>query len=172
MLGPTKEDYAPYYDTYVKLVKEGNLLEQLKVEHQHTQEILQKLETSAGDFRYAEGKWSIKELLLHMLDTEQIMSYRALRIARGDQTPMPGFDQDDYVDIVDATSLSLADLVADWQALRLHTIRLFSRFSKDVWDNKGTASNAPFTVRSLAYIVLGHELHHRRVLKERYLSAL
>lgn len=169
---PSTEDYAPYYDTYVKLVGEVDLLEQLKREHQHTQEILQKLETSAGDFRYAEGKWSIKELLLHMLDTEQIMNYRALRIARGDETPMLGFDQDDYVAAVNANPLALSDLVADWASLREHTIRLFSRFSEDLWDNKGTASNAPFSVRALGYIILGHELHHRRILEERYLSAL
>ena len=172
MLRPKTNHYAPYYANYISLVPEGNLFDLLKSEHQKTQVILEALNESAGDFRYAEGKWSIKELLLHMLDTEQIMSYRALRIARGDKTEMPGYEQDDYVAAVDASPLSLADLAADWQVLRAHTLRLLSRFSEDVWDVTGTASNAPFSVRALAFIILGHELHHRRILEERYLSAL
>jgi uncharacterized damage-inducible protein DinB len=172
MLRPKTDHYAPYYANYINLVPDGDLLSLLEIEHQKTQAILQALDESAGDFRYAEGKWSIKELLLHMLDTEQIMSYRALRIARGDKTEMPGFEQDDYVAVVDASPLSLADLAADWQALRTHTLRLLSRFAEEVWDATGTASNAPFSVRALAFIILGHELHHRRILEERYLAAL
>ena len=169
MQRPTQKEYAPYFGTYINLVPDGDILKLLESTHIETQSILQKIAPALGNYRYAPDKWSIKELLQHMLDTERIMNYRALRFARMDNTELPGFDQDDYVSILNMDNYPLRVFVEDWEILRANTIRMFKRFSEVEFTRSGKASGNIFSVRALAYINVGHELHHRKVLVERYL---
>jgi hypothetical protein len=125
---------------------------------------------SDGDFRYAPDKWNLKEVLGHVNDTERIMSYRALRISRGDKTPMEGFEQDDYVRNAPFARLTLSDLIEDYIAVRRATVSLFRNLDEQAWTPRGTASNNEVTVRALAYIIAGHELHHRKIMEEKYLK--
>lgn len=166
---PTEKEYAPYFGTYINLVPDGDIMTLLKTTHQETQAILQKIAPSLGNHRYAPDKWSIKELLQHMIDTERIMNYRALRFARMDNTELPGFEQDDYVSILSTENYPLSVFVEDWEILRENTIRMFNRFSEEEMSRSGKANGKTFSVRALAYINVGHELHHRKVLVERYL---
>ena len=122
-----------------------------------------------GDLHYAPDKWSLKEVLGHLNDTERIMSYRALRIARSDQTPIEGFEQDDYVRNAHFASRPLEDLIEDYIAVRRATVSLFRNLDEEAWTRRGTANNNEVTVRALSYIIAGHELHHRRILEEKYL---
>jgi DinB superfamily len=121
-----------------------------------------------GDYRYAPGKWSIKEMVGHLSDTERVFAYRALRIARGDSTPLPSFDDQAYVAASRAGDRTLANLAAEWGDTRRATISLFRYLPADAWHRRGTASDQPISVRALAYVVAGHLRHHLQTLEERY----
>jgi hypothetical protein len=121
-----------------------------------------------GDYRYAPGKWSIKEIVGHLCDTERVWAYRALRIGRGDTTPLPGFDDQSYVPEVRAGERTLASLASEWGDVRRATLSLFLNLPAAAWDRRGTASDSPISVRALAYIIAGHVGHHFEVLEERY----
>jgi hypothetical protein len=125
-----------------------------------------------GNFRYAPEKWTVKEVLGHVSDTERIFAYRALRIARGDQTPLSGFEQDDYVRAGAFGERSLADLAEEFAHVRAATVALFHPLDKEAWVRRGAANKNEVSVRALAFIVAGHELHHRRILEERYFPAI
>jgi hypothetical protein len=168
---PNENEYTSYYGYYINLVPEGDIIELMRSSHQETQTILQQIPPSMGNFRYAPEKWTIKELLQHMIDTERIMNYRALRFARKDKTELPGFEQDDYVSVLEETErFPLSVFVEDWEILRENTLRLFKRFNDEESMRTGQANKAIFSVRALAYINVGHEIHHRKVLVERYLK--
>jgi hypothetical protein len=168
---PNENEYTSYYGYYINLVPEGDIIELMRSSHQETQTILQQIAPSMGNFRYAPGKWTIKELIQHMIDTERIMNYRALRFARKDKTELSGFEQDDYVSVLEETErFPLSVFVEDWEILRENTLRLFKRFNDEESMRTGRASNSIFSVRALAYINVGHEIHHRNVLVERYLK--
>ena len=123
---------------------------------------------SDGDFRYAPGKWSVKESLGHVIDAERVFSYRALRISRNDKTPLAGFEQDDYVKYGPFAHCTLASLVDELASVRKATVSLFRALDDAAWTRRGTASNNEVTVRALAYMIAGHELHHRRIFQEKY----
>src|SRR5690606_18442301 len=127
------------------------------------------LDENQGLYSYAHGKWTLKEVLIHCIDTERIMSYRALRFARNDQTELPGFEQNDYVPQSEANSRKMADLIEEYKILRQSTILLFKSFSDDVLKRAGVANGNPISVRALGFVISGHELHHLNVCKERYL---
>jgi hypothetical protein len=120
-------------------------------------------------YRYAEGKWTIKEIMAHLIDDERIYAYRALRFARNDQTELPGFDQDDYAIESAANERSLDDLLEEFAAVRRSTIALFNSFDERVWTRSGVASGNVMSVRAAAYHIAGHELRHLNIIKERYL---
>ena len=122
-------------------------------------------------FRYAAGKWTIKEVLVHMIDSERIFSYRALRIARNDTTPIPGFEQDDYTKYGNANDRSIDNIMEEYDAVRGATIAFFDGLSDDAFTRKGTASDYPVTVRAIAHQIVGHERHHVKILREKYLPA-
>jgi hypothetical protein len=124
-----------------------------------------------GDYRYAPGKWSAKEVLGHVCDTERIFAYRALRIARADATPLEGFEQDDYVRNGPFAKLALSDMVEDFIAVRRATLSLLRNLDEAAWSRRGVANKNEVSVRGLAYIIAGHELHHRSILKEKYFVA-
>jgi hypothetical protein len=171
---PQPGEYAPYYDRYISLVldnERGNdILQTLDEQRRQTVLLLSGLTEADGDLRYAPDKWSAKELLGHLNDTERIMSYRALRIARSDATPIEGFEQDDYVRSGPFVRRPLADLIEDYIAVRRATLSLFRNLDEPAWTRRGVANKNEVTVRALAYIIAGHELHHRRMLEEKYLK--
>ena len=172
-LRPQPGEYAPYYDRYISLVPGADVFAALAaLEDQRRQMLLLlcgRTETD-GDLRYAPDKWSLKEVLGHINDTERIMSYRALRMARGDTTPIEGFEQDDYVRNGPFARNSLADLIEDYIAVRRATVSLFRNLDEPAWTRRGTANQNEVTVRALVYIIAGHELHHRRMIEEKYLK--
>ncbi len=166
---PTASEYASFYHTYVGKVPEGDLIKMLENQASETLALVGDISDEKGLYRYAEGKWSIKELMCHIIDTERVFAYRALRISRGDTTPLPGFNQDDYVAAFDADARSMASIIEEYQSVRRATITLFKSCTDEMMQRIGTASNSPVSVRALGFIILGHELHHRGILKTRYL---
>lgn len=164
---PGPEEYSPYYSGYVARVPTGDLVTILASQLDQTLELLNGAD---GDRKYADNKWTIREVVGHMADTERVMAYRALRIARGDTTPLPGFDQDQYVPAGEFAGRSLDDLLAELALVRKATVALFTGLPDRAWFRQGTASEAAVTVRGLACIIAGHELHHRVILAERYLA--
>lgn len=167
---PDINEYVHFNDTYVPLVPEGNITELLE-QLQHTAvEYLSVLSEEQALYRYAEGKWSVKEVIGHISDTEAIMSYRLLRIARGDQTMLPGFEQDDYIAAASFDSLTIAELIERYVSVRRSTLSLLRTLKDDAWSRRGYANNAEVSVNALAYIIAGHELHHMNIIKERYMA--
>ena len=167
---PQPGEYAPYYNRYISLVTGNDILATLDEQRRQTVLRLSGRAEADGDLRYAPDKWSLKEVLGHLNDTERIMSYRALRIARGDTTPIEGYEQDDYVRNAPFMRRPLSDLIEDYIAVRRGTLSLFRNLDEDAWSRRGVANNNEVTVRALAYIIAGHELHHRRMLEEKYLK--
>jgi len=169
---PAPDEYAAYYGKYVTLVPDGDLCGMLGRQLAETLALLGQIPESRGTHRYAPGKWSIKELFGHVCDTERIMGYRALRIARGDATPLPGFEQDDYVPAGGFDQRTLVDLGDELSAIRRATVELFRHLDPAALARRGTASGNPFTPRALAYVIAGHERHHVAIVKTRYLDAV
>lgn len=169
MSRPDSTEYAPFYAGYVSHVPEGDILTILEQGAQTTASLLTGLSPSQADFRYAPGKWSVKEVLGHIADAERIFAYRALRFSRGDQTPVPGFEQEGYIQHGNFGARTLSDLIAEFATVRQATLFLFRNLDDAAWRRKGTASGAEVSVRALAYITAGHEIHHREILRTRYL---
>jgi len=167
---PTKEEYGGHFDTYINAVPEGNIVDILAEDLKSTSEFLSDLPLEKAEYRYAADKWTIKEVIGHIADTERIMSYRLLRIARGDSTPLPGFDQDEYMKHVNFNASSLTDLIADYIAVRKATLTLVQSLADEAWARTGTASNSVMSVKALAYVIAGHGIHHIRIVKDRYLA--
>lgn len=165
---PQQDEYAPFYHTYVGAVPEGDVLQILAEQVRQTVDLLSGLTEEQALFRYAPGKWSVKEVVGHMADTERVMSYRALCIGRGDETPLPAFDEDAYVRDAGFDARSLEDLVQEFQSVRMATIPLLRGLDDAASRRRGTASGKPITARALAFVIAGHELHHRNLLRERY----
>jgi uncharacterized damage-inducible protein DinB len=165
---PEPDEYAPYYERYISLVQSTDLLTTLDAQRHETMLLLCGREERDGDIRYAAGKWSVKEVLGHVCDAERIFSYRALRISRGDRTPIEGFEQDDYVRNSPFAQRPLAELVEEYIAVRRATLSLLRYLDDGAWVRRGTASGKEVSVRALGYIIAGHELHHRRILEDKY----
>jgi uncharacterized damage-inducible protein DinB len=168
---PETGEYAPYYERYVSLVAGADILKTLDAQRRQMLLLLSGRDEPEGEFRYASDKWSAKEVLGHVCDTERIFAYRALRIARGDQTPMEGFEQDDYVRNGPFGRAPLAEIIEDYIAVRRATITLLRNLDEAAWQRRGVASKNEVSVRALAYMIAGHEVHHRRILEEKYFSA-
>jgi len=167
---PDATEYAPFYGTYVGRVPDGDLLELLERQRRETQNLLAGLSDTQALHRYAPGKWSIKEVVGHLMDSERVFCYRALRFARADEKPLQGFDEKAWVPAGSFDARPLADLAAELDAVRRATIALFRGFDAAALARKGTANNNEVTVRALAWIVAGHERHHVAILRERYLA--
>jgi hypothetical protein len=175
---PQPGEYAPYYDRYISLVTLSrnsddpgvDIIATLDEQRRQTLLLLSGRTEDDGNLRYAPEKWSLKEVLGHLNDSERVFAYRALRIARGDATPMEGFEQDDYVRNGPFAHGSLSSLIEDYIAVRRATISLFRNLDEADWTRRGVANKNEVTVRALAYIIAGHELHHRRIIEEKYLK--
>ena len=166
---PEATEYAPYYGRYISLVPEGDVLETLSQQLDTTLETLRGISEAQADYRYAPGKWSTKELVGHVIDTERIFAYRALRFARNDATPLPGFEQDDYISNASFNECKLSDLMSEFEHVRRGNLYMFRNLSDEAWRRRGVASNNEVSVRALAYIIAGHERHHMEILRTRYL---
>ena len=162
-------EYAPYYGRYITLVGGDDVVAALEDQPRETLALLSTLSEEQGDYRYAPGKWSVKEMLGHVIDTERVLTYRALRFARNDRTPLASFEQDDYVRAGDFADCRLADLIEEFVCVRRASLWFFRQLSAEAWMRRGIASGNEVSVRAIAYIVAGHELHHRQVLREKYL---
>jgi hypothetical protein len=165
---PEPGEYAPYYERYISLVPGSDILGILEAQRRETLILLCGRDESEGDFRYAPDKWTTKEVLGHVCDTERIFAYRMLRISRGDRTPIEGFEQDDYVKNGPFARVGLAEMIEDYIAVRRATLTLLRSLDEAAWMRRGIANKNEVSVRALAYTTAGHELHHRRILEEKY----
>ena len=167
---PAAGEYAPFYAGYISAVPEGDLLQLLASQRDDTVRLLGTIDAAKAKHRYAEGKWSIAEVLGHIIDAERVFTYRAMTFARGDATPLPSFDENAWAVASNAARRPMQSLLAEYQAVREATIQLFRSFGDEEFARSGIASKNPVSVRALAYIVVGHERHHLRILRERYLN--
>lgn len=167
---PEPGEYAPYYGTYISKVASPDLARALEAQLASTTSLLAGLSEQQAAFRYAPGKWSLREVVGHVADAERIFAYRMLCIARGDTTPLPGFDENSYVPAGEFERRPLASVAAEFGAIRMATLALLQGLSAEALARMGTASGKPVSARALAYIIAGHELHHLGVIRERYLK--
>lgn len=165
---PEPNEYGEFYQGYIDMVSTDNVLEHLVQQGQKTYALIQKLTPKEASHRYAEGKWSVKEVIGHLIDTERIMAYRALCISRGERSPLPGYDQDTYVKEAHFENRDIQSLSTEYDALRNANVSLFNSFGEEQILRKGTANDQTVSVRALAYIIAGHELHHLKLLEEKY----
>ena len=166
---PIEGDCAPYYFTYInEIAADEDVLAVLADLDRTTPALLAPVLDELAGFRYAPGKWSVREVVGHMTDAERVFAYRALSIARGDQTALPGFEENEWAEVSNADSRSLADLVGELHAVRTASLALFRSFGAAEWERTGTASGKHVAVRALPYIIAGHERHHVAILRERY----
>ena len=165
-----KEDYNPFYQTYVDVLGDVELFDILQRQLKNFPQFLESLPDEKLNYAYAEGKWTIVEALVHILDTERVFQYRVLRFMRGDKTPLPGFDQDLYVSNLNAERRTKESIIEEYKAIRRSTIALFSNMNGKALYNKGIASDSLMSVAALGFIICGHQKHHRNVIRERYLQ--
>jgi len=168
---PKPGEYDPYYDRYISLIPGNDIIGTLEKQLPKTVALLSARREEDGGLRYAPDKWTVKEVLGHLIDTERIMAYRALRIARNDRTPIEGFEQDDYVRDGPFAELRVLDLVEEFTTVRAATLSLLRPLRASDWTRRGVANQNEISVRALAYIIAGHELHHRHILEERYFTS-
>ena len=169
---PAPDEYAPFYAGYIARVPEDDVLAALESQIESTLALLRGVPEARGDYRYAAGKWSIRQVVGHLIDAERVFAYRALRFARSDATPLAGFAEDDYVREAPFDGCRLADLAQELEHLRRADLLLFRQLQAVAWERSGTASQNRVSVRALARIIVGHERHHLLTLRERYLEGL
>jgi len=169
MTKPDSIEYAPYFEKYISLVPEGEIVVTLGKQLENTLGLLRGLNEAQGDLRYATGKWSVKEVVGHIIDTERIFAHRAFRFARNDATPLAGFDENSYAANAGFGSRSLDSLAEEFEHVRKSSVYLFKYLAGDSWLRRGVANDNEVSVRALAYIIAGHELHHVGILRSRYL---
>ena len=172
MRRPERSECKDYYWLYIDRVPAAEVLEVLAEGVGNTTALLSRLSAEQETFRYAEGKWSIRQVIGHLVDTERVFAFRALSMARADPAPLPPMDQDPWNDRSNSHRRTLASQLEELDLCRRSHVAMFRSFDDEMWSRRGTASGFGFTVRSLPYIIAGHEIHHRRVLEDRYLSAL
>ena len=166
---PKATEYNPYFERYINLVPEDDIISLMETQLENTIIFLKNIPKEKYNYSYDKGKWTLKEVLGHIIDNEIIFSYRALRIARNDKTPLPGYEQDDYVKFADFKNLKFGDLINQFYHLREANIFMFKSFDEETFLRTGTANNSVLSVRAIAYIIVGHIIHHTNILKERYL---
>lgn len=169
---PDRSEHSASFAAYIDLVPEGDWTERLQEQTERTRQLFASIREEDGNYRYAPEKWTVKQLLGHIADTERIMSYRILRVARGDATPLPGFDENDYVREAGFERQSLADLLQSFLDVRRATLSLIGSIPESSWLHEGIANGGKVTARAVAYILAGHERHHIRVLEERYAAVI
>ncbi|MFI5134708.1 MAG: DinB family protein [Chitinophagales bacterium] len=167
---PNPDEYAPYYADYIAEVDTDNPIKGLKQSGKELTKLISSLSKKQLKHRYAEGKWSVKEIFAHLIDAERIFCYRALRFSRNDKTELPGFEENDYAPASRADERKIKSMLREFEALRNSTIQLFESFDEEMMMRTGSANKNPFSVRALVFIIIGHQKHHLGVIKERYLN--
>ncbi|MFN3872961.1 MAG: DinB family protein [Ignavibacterium sp.] len=167
---PAKTDYADYYQKYIDLIDGEDIINILSSLSKECSEVFNSFPKGKGDYSYAEGKWSIKEVIGHMMDTDRIFAYRALAISRGEKQPLPSFDQDEYVRNGKFNLRELADLTYEYRLLRESNLLLFKGLDQSVYSNRGIAAGNEVTVLALMWMIAGHQKHHLNILREKYLK--
>lgn len=170
MSRPNETEYASYYQQYVNHVSEAEILPVLRTQMDDLDVLLDRVPAERETYRYAEGKWSIREIIGHLIDGERVFGYRAFCIARGETQNLPGFEQDDYLRTAPYHHIELEDLLSELRLIRLGNIAMFRTLDEESWSRLGTANGNEITARALAFIMAGHIRHHMQVLRERYLS--
>ena len=165
------DNIPPFHKNYIKQIEETDLLQALRISGHRMLELVHFIKDSKADYRYAEGKWTVREVLCHVLDAERIFAYRALTFARGDRNRLPGFSENDYAPQANAANRSLKKLADEIARLRATTIDLFESFTPEMLARKGFANDNELSVAALGFVIAGHETHHRKILMERYLSS-
>ena len=165
---PAPTEHAPYYSRYIDLVPDGDVLATLGAQVETTAAALRDLPAARADLAYAPGKWTVRQVLGHVIDTERVMAYRALRFARADATPLPGFDENHFAASAPHGHVAIVELTVELVLLRRANLCFLGQLDAAAWGRGGTANDQPITVRALAWVMAGHELHHRRILAERY----
>ncbi len=167
---PKKGEYPDFYETYMsKVPKRGTAQSLLKKAWREAKAVFETLPPEKGDFAYAEGKWTVKQMLMHLIDTERVFAYRTMAFIRGDRAPLPGFNQDQWMEQVDVSSRTVADLLKEWKAVRDNTLFLLQQCTPEQSTFPGTASNWKVTPRAYFFIIVGHQQHHMEVLRAHYL---
>jgi uncharacterized damage-inducible protein DinB len=165
-----ENEYAPFYGTYISQVSnEYSLLEELEISVHRLRNFVQEIPMDKYDYQYGEGKWTIKDILQHLIDSERVFAYRALRFARRDMTQLPGFEENEFADAAAGFKRSIRDLLTEMAIVRESTLCLFKTFSDETLELKGFASKNEMSVRALGFIIIGHQNHHQRIFEERYL---
>jgi len=165
---PEKSEYAEFYADYVALAEEADIVSALQNQAGELENLFAGISEEKENFKYAPSKWSVKELLGHLIDGERVFSYRVLRISRGDETPLAGFEENSYVANSNFTGSDFADLIEEFSLLRAANVLLFKNLTEKAWRRTGTASGEAVSVRALAFIMVGHVRHHQNILRERY----
>lgn len=164
------DEYAPYQESYIKLVDDAySLIEELEISVHNFIHFVREIPMDKYDYRYAEGKWTIKDIIQHLIDSERIFAYRALRFSRGDETALPGFEENMYADNAHGSERSINDLLTEMSALRHANIMMFKSINADDLLRKGTASGYTVSVRAFGFLIIGHQNHHIKIFRERYL---
>ncbi|MBC8047817.1 MAG: DinB family protein [Fimbriimonadaceae bacterium] len=166
---PVVGEYPPYYLKYIERVPDGDIIEILSTQINQNISFLKNLPPEKLNYRYAEGKWTIKQIVQHLIDGERVFSYRALRFARNDKTALPGFEENEYADEAQVDNREFSELLSEFEAVRNATLCLLKSFGDEELSRTGIANDNPISVRSICYIIAGHELHHIAIIKERYL---
>jgi uncharacterized damage-inducible protein DinB len=164
-----ENEYSEFFATYIKALDDVHLVEELEISLHDFIKFVQNIPMDKFDYRYAEGKWTIKDIIQHIIDTERIFGYRALRISRNDKTPLPGFDENEYVENTNANNRGLQELLTEFSAVRHSNLLLFKSFSEEQLTRMGIVSNHPISVRAIGFLMIGHQKHHQNVFQERYL---
>lgn len=162
-------EYADFYKSYIQALEDVELIEELEISLHDFIRFVQNIPMDKFDYRYAEGKWTIKEIIQHLIDSERVFSYRALRISRNDKTPLPGFDENEYVANSNGNKRNLQGLLTELAVVRQATLSLFNSFSQEQLQFVGIASENEISVRAIGFIIIGHQKHHQKIFAERYL---
>lgn len=164
-----ENEYSGHFGNYIKQAGDGQMIENLEISLHEFIRFVQNIPMDKFDYRYAEGKWTIKDIIQHVIDTERIFAYRALRFSRNDKTPLPSFEENDYAENTDSNKRSIQDLLTEFSAVRHSTLLFYKSLSEEQLKRIGTASNNPISVRALGFVLIGHQKHHQKVFEERYL---
>ncbi|MBP1224558.1 DinB family protein [Flavobacterium sp. 1355] len=164
-----ENEYSGHFVTYIKEAGDGKLIEELEISLHDFIRFVQNIPMDKFDYRYAEGKWTIKDIIQHIIDTERIFAYRALRFSRFDKTPLPSFEENDYANNTNSNGRSIQELLTELSAVRHSTLLFYKSLSEEQLKAIGTASNNPISVRALGFVIIGHQKHHQKIFEERYL---
>lgn len=167
---PAPNECSPYYFTYIRLVPDGDIVQTLRTQHAEIHNLLAGMTDAKANASPAPGEWSAKQVLLHLIDTERLFSFRALWFARGEPSALPGMEPEPWVAITDANARSVSDLLTEFDHVRAASVCFFANLDNDAWLRRGNASGNEVSVRALAWIIAGHEVHHTISLREKYLN--